>query len=250
MAANTTSTTQPFLAFPVTQGYGQTSWSSEPTVGELGSSIPETGLPSLDNFHTGIDYAAPQGTPIYAFTSGTITKAGWDTTGFGNSITENTGVNGLSTLFGHLNSIAVKAGQTVQAGQLIGYSGSTGNSTGPHVHLSVINAQGLYINPVPVIGELTSDMSGKIGVTTTPDQTAAQKIAASGQAQTQGIGAAQAQTSPGAATNLDFTGSIGHVALQIGLFLLALVLIVLGVVILLRKPEAKAAVTAAKVAAV
>ena len=85
--------------------------------------------------HEGIDIGAPQGTPIYAAAGGTVNYAGWEG-GYGNLTLIDHG-NGLATAYGHQSSFAVSSGQTVSRGQLIGYVGSTGHSTGPHVHFEV-----------------------------------------------------------------------------------------------------------------
>ncbi len=91
--------------------------------------------------HGGIDFAAPKGTPIYAAAAGYVSVAGWSTGGYGNYVvlyhgTMQDGV-AYSTLYGHMSSIAVSAGTYVTQGQVIGYVGSTGNSTGNHLHLEV-----------------------------------------------------------------------------------------------------------------
>ncbi|MGA9760825.1 MAG: peptidoglycan DD-metalloendopeptidase family protein [Gaiellaceae bacterium] len=85
--------------------------------------------------HEGIDIGAPQGTPIYAAAGGTVNYAGWEG-GYGNLTLIDHG-NGLATAYGHQSQFAVSNGQTVSQGQLIGYVGSTGHSTGPHVHFEV-----------------------------------------------------------------------------------------------------------------
>ena len=85
--------------------------------------------------HEGIDIGAPQGTPIYAAAGGTVNYAGWEG-GYGNLTLIDHG-NGLATAYGHQSRFAVSSGQTVSRGQLIGYVGSTGHSTGPHVHFEV-----------------------------------------------------------------------------------------------------------------
>jgi murein DD-endopeptidase MepM/ murein hydrolase activator NlpD len=85
--------------------------------------------------HEGIDIAAPSGTGIYASASGTVIACGW-MGGYGNLVVIDHG-GGLATAYGHQSSIAVGCGQSVSRGQLIGYVGSTGNSTGPHVHFEV-----------------------------------------------------------------------------------------------------------------
>ena len=91
--------------------------------------------PRWGRMHEGIDIAAPSGTPIRAAASGTVIYAGW-LGGYGNLVVLDHG-NGLSTAYAHQSSIAAGNGQFVTQGQVIGYVGSTGNSTGPHLHLEV-----------------------------------------------------------------------------------------------------------------
>ena len=86
-------------------------------------------------FHHGIDLAAPKGTPIYASRSGTVTRATYDSSS-GYYVTINHG-DGFSSSYLHMTHYVVSVNQTVKAGQLIGYVGSTGTSTGPHLHFSV-----------------------------------------------------------------------------------------------------------------
>ena len=85
--------------------------------------------------HSGIDIAAPTGTPIYAANGGPILYAGWNNWGYGSTVV--IGHGPWSTLYGHMSSTAVRCGQTVGAGQIIGYVGSTGNSSGPHLHFEI-----------------------------------------------------------------------------------------------------------------
>jgi murein DD-endopeptidase MepM/ murein hydrolase activator NlpD len=85
--------------------------------------------------HEGIDIAVGNGTPVVASASGTVIVAGW-MGGYGNLVVVDHG-NGIATAYGHNTSIAVGVGQSVAQGQLIAYSGNTGNSTGPHVHFEV-----------------------------------------------------------------------------------------------------------------
>ena len=82
--------------------------------------------------HTGIDFRGDMGEPIHATAAGTVTSAGWSG-GYGNMVEVDHG-NGLATRYGHLSAIDVKVGQTIRIGQVIGRLGSTGRSTGPHVH--------------------------------------------------------------------------------------------------------------------
>ena len=95
----------------------------------------------VNKLHAGIDMAAPAGTPIYAAASGYVQVAGWSSGGYGNYVVIYHGSmsdgNAYSTLYGHMKSVATSAGKYVKQGELIGYVGSTGNSTGNHLHLEV-----------------------------------------------------------------------------------------------------------------
>ena len=99
---------------------------------------PVTGVNKL---HAGTDFAAPGGTPIYAAASGYVQVAGWSSGGYGNYVIIYHGKmsdgNQYSTLYGHMRSVATSAGKYVKQGEIIGYVGSTGNSTGNHLHLEV-----------------------------------------------------------------------------------------------------------------
>ena len=95
-------------------------------------------------FHSGIDIAAPYGAPIYAAEAGKVILASYYD-GYGNCIIIDHG-DGVSTLYAHCSSIIVKVGQYVSKGQIIGYVGSTGNSTGPHLHFEV-SINGNPVNP-------------------------------------------------------------------------------------------------------
>ena len=87
-------------------------------------------------FHYGLDFAAPQGTPIYATADGTVTIAGNAGNGYGNYVTINHGY-GYETLYGHMVRVKARVGQQVKRGEVIGWVGSTGKSTGPHCHYEV-----------------------------------------------------------------------------------------------------------------
>ena len=102
--------------------------------------------------HTGIDIASNQGTAVYASDGGSVTLAGWNG-GYGNCIMIDHG-NGYVTLYGHLSSISVSVGQTVSQGTTIGAVGSTGNSTGPHLHFEVLK-NGTRIDPEQFFSGLT-----------------------------------------------------------------------------------------------
>jgi len=91
--------------------------------------------PRWGRMHNGMDFAAPTGTPVYAAASGTVTYADWAGT-YGRLVIIDHG-NGLETRYAHLSQILVKEGDQVQRGQRIALVGSTGNSTGPHLHFEV-----------------------------------------------------------------------------------------------------------------
>ena len=95
----------------------------------------------VNKLHAGTDFAAPAGTPIYAAASGYVQVAGWSTGGYGNYVIIYHGKmsdgNTYSTLYAHMRSVATSAGKYVKQGELIGYVGTTGNSTGNHLHLEV-----------------------------------------------------------------------------------------------------------------
>lgn len=89
----------------------------------------------FSSFHTGVDRAAPPGTAVRAANSGAVIFAGWNSWGYGNLIVLAHGP--FLTLYGHLSSIAVRCGQSIPAGSVIGGVGSTGNSSGPHLHFEI-----------------------------------------------------------------------------------------------------------------
>src|SRR6478752_3911183 len=118
----------PFAAnIPITSGFG---WRATPpgTIDFYGTG---------GYMHTGIDFGATCGTPVYAAAAGTVFAAGWADDGGGNRVKISHGVvqgNSLTTIYYHNTSVAVSVGQHVNQGQLIAYSGTTGNSTGCHSH--------------------------------------------------------------------------------------------------------------------
>jgi murein DD-endopeptidase MepM/ murein hydrolase activator NlpD len=95
--------------------------------------------------HEGIDIAVGEGTPVRAAAAGTVIYAGW-MSGYGNLVVIDHG-NGLSTAYAHNSSLAVSVGQSVAAGEVVSYSGNTGNSTGPHVHFEV-RVNGSAVDPL------------------------------------------------------------------------------------------------------
>jgi len=102
--------------------------------------------------HTGTDFNPGNGYPAQVIADGVVTEAGWDSTGYGNKVVVQHVIDGqvVSTLYAHLqdDSIAVTVGQTITRGTVVGLVGSTGESTGPHLHLSVI-IDGTMIDPYP-----------------------------------------------------------------------------------------------------
>ena len=108
--------------------------------------------------HKGIDLAAPRGTPVYAPADGVVERAG-PFSSYGNYIAIEHGAD-METRYGHLSRIVVSAGETVKKGELIGYVGSTGRSTGPHLHYEV-RVDGHAVNPAPYMeahGDPTAPM--------------------------------------------------------------------------------------------
>ena len=97
--------------------------------------------------HMGIDLAGPTGTPIYATADGVVSASGYNNGGYGNLIKLDHG-RGVETRYGHLSAMLVAAGQRVARGQLIGRMGSTGRSTGSHLHYEV-RIEGKAVNPIP-----------------------------------------------------------------------------------------------------
>jgi murein DD-endopeptidase MepM/ murein hydrolase activator NlpD len=122
----------------ISQPYGCTNVHQAPTDSQCPSG----------HFHTGIDIAGPNLTDVYAADTG-VARVFHGTTGYGNYVIITHG-NGYSSLYGHLNDITVKDGQTVQRGDPIAHEGTTGNSTGPHLHFE-IRFLGNYQNPCPFL---------------------------------------------------------------------------------------------------
>ncbi|MGV3767242.1 MAG: peptidoglycan DD-metalloendopeptidase family protein [Chitinophagaceae bacterium] len=100
----------------------------------------------MTKFHAGLDFSAPQGTPVYASANGTISVAGNLGNGYGNHVVIRHGY-GYETLYGHLYKIKARNGQKVKRGEIIGYVGSTGKSTGPHLHYEV-HRNGVKVDPI------------------------------------------------------------------------------------------------------
>lgn len=130
----------------VTQPFGPSPYPFEP---------PAFGMP---HFHTGLDCAAPVGTPVYAAASGVVAAAAVGSVGYGTHVVVAHDPHAL-TLYGHLEVLFVRAGDPVTQGQPIGLMGSTGNSTGPHLHFEV-RVDDVPTNPAPLLPPLPPGASG------------------------------------------------------------------------------------------
>jgi len=108
----------------------------------------------VPKFHAGLDFTAPVGTPIYATADGVVTEAGYNAGGYGNRVVINHGY-GYETLYGHMYRVKVRSGRKVHRGEVIGYVGSTGKSTGPHCHYEVHRSK----NPVDPVYYFYNDLT-------------------------------------------------------------------------------------------
>jgi murein DD-endopeptidase MepM/ murein hydrolase activator NlpD len=136
----------PMVSFTITQPFGPSNVLLEPPYG------------AYKHFHTGIDIAAPLGTPVMAAGDGLVVAVGHTATGYGNYVVIAHG-GGIATLYGHLLATNATVGDRVVRGQVIGYEGSSGFSTGPHVHFELrVNNQ--VIDPMPYLPVLGTNWSG------------------------------------------------------------------------------------------
>ncbi|MGH9119291.1 MAG: M23 family metallopeptidase, partial [Acidimicrobiales bacterium] len=127
-----TELSNPLARMAITSGFG---WRVHPIYG-------------ISRFHAGIDLDADTGDAIFAAGRGLVVAAGWRG-GYGNCVIIDHG-GGIGTLYGHMSSIGVSTGQTVGQGERVGAVGSTGASTGPHLHFEV-RVYGEPVNPVPYL---------------------------------------------------------------------------------------------------
>jgi murein DD-endopeptidase MepM/ murein hydrolase activator NlpD len=123
-----------------------------PVIGWLSSSYGtrKDPLDGTDAFHTGLDISADRGTPVRATADGMVESAGYNGN-YGNSVLLDNGF-GISTRFGHMASLSVITGQQVRRGDLLGYVGSTGRTTGPHLHYEIL-FNGQPINPLRLLAK-------------------------------------------------------------------------------------------------
>lgn len=131
-----------------------------PVVGQITSGFGARRHPILGftRMHGGVDFGAPQGAPIYAVGDATVTFAGWGG-GHGNHVKLDHG-GGWGTGYSHMSRIAVTPGSRVRAGQVIGYVGSTGLSTGPHLHYELYRG-GAKVNPLSVRFTVSNQVDGR-----------------------------------------------------------------------------------------
>lgn len=145
-AANNSSNKSGSSATVVSSGSGSLGlpcYSGAPVTSEFGHRI----LRGKSNYHTGIDFGVPTGTAVLAAEDGVVLASGWRGS-YGNCVTIDHG--NMVTLYAHNSALHVSAGEKVVRGQKIASAGSTGNSTGPHIHFSVI-INGQYVNPRPYL---------------------------------------------------------------------------------------------------
>lgn len=134
-----------------------------PVMREVGFEAPVRGFPVNSPFgmrrlageqtprpHRGVDFAAPLGTGVFAAAEGTVIRLGYQADGFGHFV-EVRHPNGMVTLYAHLSRIDVRSGQALRAGERLGLVGTSGYSTGPHLHLEV-RRNGRPIDPLRVLG--------------------------------------------------------------------------------------------------
>ncbi len=148
--------------------YGNAGPAATPTLWPVAGRVTSSFGERLDpfngegTFHAGIDIAAPWGTPIVAPSDGIVMKAG-AANGYGHEIIIDHG-GGISTIYGHLSSFAVVAGQSVKQGQVIGYIGSLGRSTGPHLHYEVL-VNNTPVNPHKYLRETMENANAQLALT-------------------------------------------------------------------------------------
>jgi len=135
--------------FDGSAGQAQGSGLMAPVVGRITSGFGMRYHPILhyERFHAGLDFGAPYGSPIVAAANGKVVAAGW-AGGYGREVQIAHG-GGVITLYGHMSGIVAQPGEMVRQGQVIGYVGSTGLSTGPHLHFEV-KVDGQAVNPLDV----------------------------------------------------------------------------------------------------
>ena len=102
--------------------------------GKITTAYTKLGKMWSKGYHTGVDFAVPTGTPVLAVADGKIENANWGKS-YGNQVVQK--VDGGWVIYAHLNKVRIKPGATVTKGQIVGESGNTGNSSGPHLHFEM-----------------------------------------------------------------------------------------------------------------
>lgn len=115
--------------------------------------------PRDDRFHAGLDFPAEEGTPVRAAAAGTVRFAGWDSTGYGLLVIVDHG-DGLETMYAHLSALKVKAGRPVPSGTVLGRSGATGRSNGPHLHFE-LRLRDAALDPASAFALGAADPAGR-----------------------------------------------------------------------------------------
>ncbi|MEA2311923.1 MAG: hypothetical protein QOE28_1891, partial [Solirubrobacteraceae bacterium] len=115
----------------------------------IGAAIGDGFGPRGNRFHPGLDFPAPSGTPVTAAGYGCVASAGWDSGGYGNLVVIRHRL-GMTSWYAHLSSIAVRAGQCLRAGALVGRVGATGRASGPHLHFE-LRLRGAALDPLSAL---------------------------------------------------------------------------------------------------
>jgi len=147
-SSSTSDLMTPLLMMMFTKLFGEENASS--LQNSLPQGTPVTGVLTQNSHdgHVALDFGVPEGTNIKTTMGGKVTYAGWNNEGYGNLVIVENGA--YKTYYAHLSSIPVKVGQSVKDGEVIGLSGNTGNSTGPHLHYE-IRKNGVAINPLSTL---------------------------------------------------------------------------------------------------
>jgi murein DD-endopeptidase MepM/ murein hydrolase activator NlpD len=136
--------------WPITQTYDEHVQAAQ----EHGWCYHPGSCPSGVYYYGGIDWGCPQGTPVRASADGLVKKVARSGIGYGRAVYL-LHADGFTTIYAHLSEINVVSGQNVKAGDLIGLSGNTGNSTGPHLHFELRDERGYPVDPAPYLGAET-----------------------------------------------------------------------------------------------
>lgn len=141
----------PMLMMMFSKLFGE-DFSSNSLISSIPQGKPVNGVltQSSHEGHVALDFGVPVGTNVKSTLEGKVTYAGWNNEGYGNLVIVENG--GYKTYYAHLSSIPVKVGQVVKEGDVIGLSGNTGNSTGPHLHYE-IRKNGVAINPLVTMSD-------------------------------------------------------------------------------------------------